>query len=146
MSEEERLSRRKFSGLAALGGIAAAIAGLLGIRKLLHADRSVSMVIPGATSLPPGASLVFQYPTPEAPCLLIRTQGGRYVAYSRICTHAGCPVFFHPESNDIECPCHGGSFSVEDGRVLTGPPPRPLPRIRLEVREREIMARGVIRS
>lgn len=146
MSEEQPVSRRKFGGLLALGGVIAAIAALLGLRKFLHADDTKSQVIPGAASLAPGSSLVFQYPTSETPCLLIRKPDSEFVAYSRTCTHAGCPVFYHPENNDIECPCHGGIFSLEDGSVLGGPPPRPLPRIQLQVRGEEVIARGVIRS
>lgn len=146
MSEEASVSRRKFGGLVTIGGVVAALAALLGLRKFLHADESKAVVIPGAAGLAPGSSLVFSYPTPEAPCLLIRTSANQLVAYSRTCTHAGCPVFYHPENNDIECPCHGGFFSVEDGRVLSGPPPRPLPRIQLELEGIEVIARGVIRS
>jgi len=146
MSEEEKVTRRKFGGLLTFGGIAAAIAALWGVRKYLHAEADSAVVIARTGSLAPGTSLVFQYPTPEAPCLLIRTSENEYVAYSRICTHAGCPVFFHPENNDIECPCHGGVFSIQDGSVLAGPPPRPLPRIRLEMRGEEIVARGIIGS
>ena len=146
MSEEEKVTRRKFGGLLTFGGIAAAIAALWGVRKYLHAEADSAVVIARTGSLAPGTSLVFQYPTPEAPCLLIRTSENEYVAYSRICTHAGCPVFFHPENNDIECPCHGGVFSIQDGSVLAGPPPRPLPRVRLEIRGEEIVARGIIGS
>lgn len=146
MSEENNVTRRKFGGLLTLGGAIAAIAALLGLRKFLHPEEGKAEVIPGAASLAAGSSLVFQYPTPEAPCLLIRKPDNQFVAFSRTCTHAGCPVFYHPENNDIECPCHGGYFSVDDGRVLGGPPPRPLPRIELEVRGEEVVARGVIRS
>ena len=146
MSEEEKVTRRKFGGLLTFGGIVAAIAALWGVRKYLHAEADSAVVIARTGSLAPGTSLVFQYPTPEAPCLLIRTSENEYVAYSRICTHAGCPVFFHPENNDIECPCHGGVFSIQDGSVLAGPPPRPLPRVRLEIRGEEIVARGIIGS
>jgi len=144
MTEQEQIPRRKFGGLLAFGGIAAAAAALWGIRKYFHAGAGATVQIAKAGALAPGASLVFQYPTPEAPCLLIRTPSGNYVAYSRICTHAGCPVFYHPENNDIECPCHGGVFAVDDGRVLAGPPPRPLPQIRLDVRGDEIFARGIV--
>jgi len=144
MTEEKEVSRRKFGGFVVLGGVAAAIAALWGLRKYLHASADSAVVIAQTDSLAPGTSLVFQYPTPEAPCLLIRKADGLYVAYSRICTHAGCPVFFHPENNDIECPCHGGVYSVENGSVLEGPPPRPLPQIRLEVRGKEIVAEGIV--
>lgn len=146
MGDEEKVSRRRFGGLLTLGSIGAAIAALWGVRRYFHAEANEAVVIAETGSLAPGGSLVFQYPTPEAPCLLICTGAEKYVAYSRICTHAGCPVFFHSENNDIECPCHGGVFSVADGHVLAGPPPRPLPRIELEVRGRDIIAVGISKS
>lgn len=146
MSEEQQVSRRQFGGVLTIGGVIAGIAALLGLRRFLHPDEGKAQVILGAESLAPGSSLVFSYPTAETPCLLIRKPDSNFVAYSRTCTHAGCPVFYHPENNDIECPCHGGIFSLADGQVLGGPPPRPLPRIRLEMRGGAIIASGVVRS
>ena len=43
----------------------------------------------------------------------------------------------------LECPCHEGYFSVEDGHVIQGPPPRPLPRIELERSGGQLYASGV---
>jgi len=47
-------------------------------------------------------------------------------ALSAKCTHEGCTVTFLPEQSIIWCPCHDGRFDL-NGRVLSGPPPRPLP-------------------
>lgn len=41
------------------------------------------------------------------------------------CTHEGCTVKYIPEESYISCACHNGRFDL-DGRVLAGPPPRPL--------------------
>ncbi|HVE86876.1 MAG TPA: Rieske 2Fe-2S domain-containing protein [Myxococcales bacterium] len=41
------------------------------------------------------------------------------------CTHEGCTVQFVPGERVVWCACHNGRFDV-DGRVLAGPPPRPL--------------------
>ena len=41
------------------------------------------------------------------------------------CTHEGCTVQFVPGDQAIVCACHNGHFDL-DGRVLSGPPPRPL--------------------
>ena len=43
------------------------------------------------------------------------------------CTHEGCTVQFVPGESLIWCACHNGKFDL-DGRVLSGPPPRPLAR------------------
>ena len=41
------------------------------------------------------------------------------------CTHLGCSVNWHADSNEFICPCHDAKFSKE-GKVLDGPPPKPL--------------------
>ncbi len=46
-------------------------------------------------------------------------------ALSTTCTHLGCGVAWSPERKAFLCPCHGGVYGP-DGRVLSGPPPRPL--------------------
>jgi nitrite reductase/ring-hydroxylating ferredoxin subunit len=43
------------------------------------------------------------------------------------CTHEGCTVQYVPGDSLIWCACHNGRFDL-DGRVLSGPPPRPLAR------------------
>lgn len=48
-------------------------------------------------------------------------------ALSAKCTHEGCTVQFLPGDSIIWCACHNGRFDL-DGRVLSGPPPRPLQR------------------
>ena len=57
--------------------------------------------------------------------LVVRTPAG-FKAFSAICTHLGCIVFWDDRKREIACPCHAGFFDVE-GRVISGPPPRPLP-------------------
>jgi Rieske Fe-S protein len=96
-----------------------------------------------AGELPVGGVRLFTYPTADDPCLLIRPDEGTYVAYSQKCTHLSCPVYYARERDRIECPCHDGRFSVRTGAVLQGPPPRPLPRIRLERSGDDLVAVGV---
>lgn len=57
------------------------------------------------------------------------------IAYSKICTHAGCPVgLYRAESHQLLCPCHQSTFDVTDGaRVLFGPAARPLPQLPLQI-------------
>jgi ubiquinol-cytochrome c reductase iron-sulfur subunit len=60
---------------------------------------------------------------------------GEYVAYSKICTHAGCPVsLYEQETSRILCPCHQSQFDVTQGaKPVFGPATRPLPQLPLEV-------------
>lgn len=126
--------------------IAAFVGALFALREYFHSRPAAGLVIAGAAGVPVGGSAIFQYPTPNDPCVLIRTSADAYVAYSRICTHAGCPVFYQAGSDVLACPCHGGVFSIADGSVLQGPPPRPLPRILLERRGPELVATGIVRA
>jgi ubiquinol-cytochrome c reductase iron-sulfur subunit len=53
------------------------------------------------------------------------------VAFSKVCTHAGCPVgLYQAETQELFCPCHQSTFSVPDGAKPTfGPATRPLPQL-----------------
>ena len=59
------------------------------------------------------------------------------IGYSKICTHAGCPVgLFRAEENALLCPCHQSTFDVLRGAVPTfGPAARPLPQLPMAVDE-----------
>jgi Rieske Fe-S protein len=90
-----------------------------------------------------GSVTLFTYPTADDPCVLIRISDERLVAYSQECTHLSCAVVPKPAEGVIRCPCHEGFFDLESGRPIAGPPPRPLPRITLEVRGGDVYATGV---
>lgn len=74
-----------------------------------------------------------------------------FVAYSAICTHLGCTVYFSHEAHDekiphphLHSPCHDGLYDPLRGAlVLGGPPPRPLPQLPIQINEKgEILAGG----
>jgi ubiquinol-cytochrome c reductase iron-sulfur subunit len=96
---------------------------------------------------------------PEAPAVLVRVppqllrlpvarkdwapQG--YIAYSKICTHAGCPVaLYREQSHQLYCPCHQSMFDVlRLAANVSGPAPRPLPQLGLDVdKDGYLIARG----
>ena len=56
-----------------------------------------------------------------------------YVAYSKVCTHLGCPVGLYEQQLELlVCPCHQSMFNVRNGAVPQfGPAPRPLPQLPL---------------
>ena len=96
-----------------------------------------------AGDVPVGGVKLFRYPGPEDPCILIRRGEDEYVAFSQKCTHLSCAVYYAPKRDRLECPCHEGYFSVRDGRVLQGPPQRPLPRVVLQRRGDARLAVGM---
>jgi ubiquinol-cytochrome c reductase iron-sulfur subunit len=70
------------------------------------------------------------------------TQKGRetwgpmgYVAYSKVCTHLGCPVgLYEQQLQLLVCPCHQSMFDVTNGAIPNfGPAPRPLPQLPLYI-------------
>jgi Rieske Fe-S protein len=60
-----------------------------------------------------------------------------YIAISTRCAHLGCPVRFVPSAGNFICPCHGGVYDFE-GKVIGGPPVRPLDRFQTRVREGQV--------
>ena len=66
-----------------------------------------------------------------------RTEWGvqGYVAFSKLCTHLGCPVGLYQEkTQQLVCPCHQSIFNVNSGAIPQfGPAPRPLPMLPLMV-------------
>jgi quinol---cytochrome c reductase iron-sulfur subunit len=58
-----------------------------------------------------------------------------HVAYSKICTHAGCPVgLYEQQTHHLLCPCHQSVFDVPDGcRRIGGPATRSLPQLPITV-------------
>lgn len=57
------------------------------------------------------------------------------VAYSKICTHVGCPVaLYEQQTHELLCPCHQSTFDMTDGaKVVFGPAKRPLPQLPITV-------------
>lgn len=58
-----------------------------------------------------------------------------YLAFSKVCTHAGCPVgLYQQKTNQLLCPCHQSLFDVSKGaKPVFGPAPRSLPQLPLAV-------------
>ena len=62
-----------------------------------------------------------------------------HIAYSKICTHAGCPAsLYEQQTNHLLCPCHQSVFDVVDGaRPIFGPAARSLPQLPIELDEND---------
>lgn len=93
--------------------------------------------------VPLGGTKSFMFTGSDIPYILIRTVDDQWYAYEQKCTHLSCAVFYNPEQNKIECPCHKGFFDVQTGAVLQGPPPRPLPKLKVKIEHEKV---GVERS
>jgi ubiquinol-cytochrome c reductase iron-sulfur subunit len=99
-----------------------------------------------ATVMPEGFGEVEKHAL--APTILIRFAPGEirskketawgadnHVAYSKICSHAGCPIsLYEQQTHHLLCPCHQSTFDMaDDANVIFGPAARRLPQLKIEV-------------
>ena len=97
-----------------------------------RAQGQITKVAIAQKDLPgPGTATMFLFG--PRPSLLIHHEDGTYSAFDAVCTHLGCTVRYEPQNKRIFCPCHGGTYDMNTGEVLAGPPPRPLKSYRVEV-------------
>lgn len=147
--EDHYVSRREFFKFMTLasGGLAAGSVAVAGWSQISREERKMEpAMIANVSDVNPGAALAFSYPRPSDLCILVHKKDGEWSAFSRRCTHLSCPVDYQSDHDRLFCPCHNGAFSVEDGRVLQGPPPHSLPKIQIEVRGDEIWAVGIAKG
>lgn len=149
--EDHFVSRREFFKFLTLasGGFAVGTTALAAYTLLPKSERAFEpALICSVHDLQPGSFLAFSYPRPSDLCILVRRKSGEFVAFTRRCTHLSCPVEYEVNSEEerLYCPCHNGVFSLDNGDVLLGPPPHPLPQVKLEVRDDEIWAVGVTKG
>ncbi|MFQ6071976.1 MAG: ubiquinol-cytochrome c reductase iron-sulfur subunit [Methanosarcinales archaeon] len=85
----------------------------------------------------------------QQPAFLVLHENGEYTANSAVCTHLGCIVKWEPDMNmpdypkpHFHCPCHRGIYD-EYGKVISGPPPRPLPKYKVSVEDGKIYVTGI---
>ncbi len=113
------------------------------------------MKVANKSEVAAGTSVLFTYPHKDRPAVLIHLASGDFAAYDAICTHLGCQIHFDEEpikgweekKDNLFCACHGAVFDPTNGAVLAGPPPRPMPKIRLEIETNgEIYANGYERG
>lgn len=146
VAEDGHVARRDFSWFLLLTS-GAFVAGQLWIaaQNMLRRAQGRPPIaeVAKVADVPVGSTVSFQYPDEHSPCLLIRVEESRFVAYDQRCSHLSCAVIPQPDRKRLACPCHKGFFDIEDGAPQAGPPRRPLPRIELEVRGDSIYATGV---
>ena len=144
-ARDEYVTRRDFTKFLGLTSLAFVVGQFwIVAQNALRSRRGVAPIVEVArvSELPVGGSKLFAYPTDGDHAILIRLAEDRFVAFDQQCTHLLCPVIAQPEQGRLHCPCHNGNFDLETGRVLSGPPERPLPRIELRVQGDIVYATG----
>jgi ubiquinol-cytochrome c reductase iron-sulfur subunit len=122
--------------------------GLVTVFPFREAERDHPERLAAAVRRADSAVLVFRL-RPDTPVTKRAGQEefnyGDFYAYSKVCTHLGCPVsLYEQRDNRLLCPCHQSQFSLtENARPVFGPATRPLPQLPLDVDEEGyFMARG----
>ena len=70
--------------------------------------------------------------------VFIVSSTGGVTVLSAVCSHLGCLVNYRKESKEFICPCHGGKYDIT-GRNVSGPPPAPLTKYPVEIRNGMVM-------
>jgi nitrite reductase/ring-hydroxylating ferredoxin subunit len=142
---EHYVTRREFTKFMVLTSVAFVVGQFWIALKAVfsRSDAPPTLKIASLIDLQVGGSLTFDYPEAGKACILVRTGEREAVAFSQLCTHLSCPVIPEVEKGRFHCPCHNGNFELMSGRPLYGPPQRPLPRVRLQIRDGHIFAVGM---
>ncbi len=153
----DKINRRQFLKLVVVGGAglaAAAIAVPLVDYFLSPAwkqSERQTLPIAAANTIPVGTPTFVRFEVRVQDAWAVTTQsqglwvvtkdGQNFTVFDPHCTHLNCPYYWDETQKKFLCPCHGGVFDI-DGRVLAGPPPRPLDRWESVVSQGEIEITG----
>lgn len=133
----------KFLGLTSAAFFSGTLAVALKAAFEQNRDANLpALRIAAVSDVAEGRSVNFNYPDESYPAILIHLAGNQFVAYEQRCTHLLCPVLYENDKKRLYCPCHDGVFDPGTGRNVAGPPPRPLNKIKLELRGADIYAVG----
>jgi nitrite reductase/ring-hydroxylating ferredoxin subunit len=143
-ADERYVSRRQMTKFLTLTSLSMFAGNLWLLARSMFAKHGAAIpeaAIAKVGEIPVSGVKLFQYAGEQ--CILVRIGESSYVAYSQKCTHLSCAVYYEKDKNRLECPCHEGYFSIQDGSVLQGPPTRPLPKVTLEQRGADLIAVGM---
>ena len=146
MSEEQKSSnnnnRRDFLGMLLGGGFFAWIISLFyPVLKYLDPPKieevKVSSVKIGAVEdMEKDSGKIIKFG--NKPVIVVRKPEGEYVAFVGVCTHLDCIVQFRKDYGQIYCACHNGRYDL-NGRNVSGPPPAPLKRFGITIKDDEVI-------
>ena len=141
---EDEVTRREFARylVAGAGVMAIGNLGLAAWTQLRTINTGEPRALIPLADVAVGDTYLFTYPSDNDPAILLRLADDDVVAFSQKCTHLGCVVYFEADEDRWHCPCHEGNFDARTGAVISGPPPRPLGRIDVEICDDTIWALG----
>ena len=86
-----------------------------------------------ASEVPVGGGVILS----NADYVITQPTKGDYKAFTKICTHQGCPVA-EVANGVIHCNCHGSEYSIKDGSVVNPPASEPLAEHKVKVFDRKV--------
>lgn len=124
------------NGLAAIG-LAAISTPVLAFFFPKHLEETPAnpLLVSNVNELPEYESTTVLYG--RYPAIVVNTSQG-FRGYSAVCTHFACIVKWNKEIGQFACPCHAGFYDPLDGHVISGPPPRPLTAVPVDIVDGEI--------
>lgn len=137
----ENVSRRDFlnllKGTGAVIGVGAVTVPVVSYfyPPKLEEMPSEPVLVCAEKELPVGESRTVKFG--RYPAIVVHLDSG-LKSYSAVCTHFACIVKWNAEEQRLDCPCHDGFFSAEDGEVIAGPPPSPLTMLETEIMDGQI--------
>ncbi len=155
MNEPEQLKRRDFLSVAtwSIGGLISLMMGIPAIAYILgpalSKEKSQSWMRLGSINkVELGTPTLFKVSFTRQTGWLVEedklgvyvlSDNGRdFIAMSNICTHLGCRVRWIADQQIFLSPCHFGVFDRE-GKVISGPPPRPLDRYEVKIENNQLL-------
>jgi nitrite reductase/ring-hydroxylating ferredoxin subunit len=136
LGEQKVPTRKDFIRL----GAAAGVAGVAGCSVSVACTNAASdgRVIARVSEVPLGSAIEFRDDLSGERAMLIHLQGGRFVAYSVVCTHQGCVVVYR--DGELVCPCHGSVFDPARGAAaVRGPAQKPLQELEVDTEGGEVV-------
>jgi cytochrome b6-f complex iron-sulfur subunit len=125
-----------FSIVATLGGVLTPIIGYLWPPARKSTGQGSRVRVASLAELEAAGGLIV--PVEDQPVMLTIGANQETNAFSAICTHLGCVVKWESTGRYIVCPCHDGRFNAQTGAVISGPPPRPLPRLNITIDDDDV--------
>ena len=113
---------------SAITGAALVIPSLMYLWPAAKGGGPAKVEVEGAQSLAPGHAKIIQ--VGSLAVIVVRKRTG-FEAYAASCTHLGCLVKWDAGKKEFLCPCHAAVFD-ENGQVVSGPPPAPLPQLKVK--------------
>jgi menaquinol-cytochrome c reductase iron-sulfur subunit len=152
--QTEGISRRSFY-IGAIYGFWGLIAAALGLPAVVYlflppktTEQGNWVEIGDVTKLAPNApvEMVFRrnrvdgwkIQSEKSTAWVVKRPDNEVVAFGPQCTHLGCAYHWEEGKNEFLCPCHSSLFSV-DGKVVSGPAPRPLDRFETKVEGNKLL-------